>query len=201
MFASKQGPCLRYSIIGTKSETGVLEKMFRSRMPAPEEVFDLLEACYENDEHVEGVFGNVGSCATSKTLFEKSPKVLNKIKIGMENSTVVVAVYAGGMSIFEHVLGQFTDGGKQPLVGFGRAISDTALVATLHDIMVHPKYRDSGVGRQILNHLTRHLDTQLDVIDVGASVTVQAQPFFRRCGFGDDDEGSTLMMLRARSDD
>jgi GNAT superfamily N-acetyltransferase len=202
VFASQQRPCLRYSIIDTKSELGVLRKRFGSGMPAPEQVFDLLEACYENDGHVEGVFGQISSAVTSQTIFEKSPRALNKMKIGMENSAVVVAVYdAEGVSIFENVLGQFADVGKQRLVGFGRAISDTALVATLHDIMVHPRYRNSGVGRRILNHLTRHLDTVLDVIDVGAAVPVQAQPFFCRCGFGDDDEGSTLMMLRSRSNE
>lgn len=39
------------------------------------------------------------------------------------------------------------------LVGFARAIGDTALVATVHDVVVHPELRSLGLGRMLVRRL------------------------------------------------
>lgn len=85
---------------------------------------------------------------------------------------------------------------RNKLIGFGRAVGDGALVATLHDVIVHPQYRNRGIGRKILRALVHELDSKWDVVDVGALVPCHAQEMFRRCNFGPDSEGSTTMILR-----
>ncbi|KAM4093582.1 hypothetical protein ACJW30_06G127300 [Castanea mollissima] len=60
------------------------------------------------------------------------------------------------------------------LVGFGRAVSDFGLTASIYDVMVIPSLRGMGIGRMILKRIVRM--------------------FFKACGFGDDILGSTTMM-------
>lgn len=42
------------------------------------------------------------------------------------------------------------------LVGFGRLISDGKLHAFVTEMIVHPSFRDRGIGRMILRSLLRH---------------------------------------------
>ena len=43
---------------------------------------------------------------------------------------------------------------RRALVGFARAVSDAAFVATVHDVAVMPELQDLGLGRQLLQRLT-----------------------------------------------
>ncbi|XP_012091095.1 uncharacterized protein LOC105649143 isoform X2 [Jatropha curcas] len=60
------------------------------------------------------------------------------------------------------------------LVGFGRAVSDFGLTASIYDVMVIPSLRRMGIGKMIVKRIIRL--------------------FFKACGFGDDILGSTTMM-------
>ena len=43
------------------------------------------------------------------------------------------------------------------LVGYARAVGDDALVATIHDVAVLPELRGRGLGRQLLDRLTKQV--------------------------------------------
>lgn len=83
------------------------------------------------------------------------------------------------------------------LIGFGRAVSDLGLTASIYDIMVHPVFRGRGIGRMIVKRIIRML-TNRDIYDIAALCTDKERPFLRACGFGEDMLGSTTMMY-ARS--
>ena len=124
-------------------------------------------------------------------------QVLGKIDLSMKNSLVVCAAYADDDMVLPRWMRGF-HGGEARLVGFGRAVGDASLVATIADVMVHPSYRRRGIGSKILNIMTSHLDTVWDIIDVGAPVHPEALPFFEsdKAHFGEDDEGSIALQLQ-----
>lgn len=220
---------IRYSIIDTKGDLGVLRQRMGAGMPRAEQVYELSMACFERDGRLDGVFGGVSpSCRNSSNQVEEEvssssrmatdevlntgihhqrgfewtrEQVLGKIELSMRNSLVVCAAYVEDDD--ENALQRWVRGlhGERRLVGFGRAVGDTALVATICDVMVHPSYRRRGIGSRILRNMTRHLDTVWDIIDVGAPVHPEAMPFFEsdKAHFGEDTEGSIALQLRVHA--
>lgn len=85
---------------------------------------------------------------------------------------------------------------RRVLVGFARAVGDATLVATVHDVAVLPELQGLGLGRQLLDRLTRQLD-MLGIIDVGLLAPDSCRGFFSACSFGRDTENSTVMTLSA----
>lgn len=85
------------------------------------------------------------------------------------------------------------------MIGIVRAVGDAALVATLHDVVVHPQFQRMGVGKALLKRVTRELYDR-DIVDVGVIVHGpsgnEVELFFESCGFGDDTEHSVAMVLR-----
>ncbi|KDP21614.1 hypothetical protein JCGZ_03285 [Jatropha curcas] len=79
------------------------------------------------------------------------------------------------------------------LVGFGRAVSDFGLTASIYDVMVIPSLRRMGIGKMIVKRIIRML-TNRDIYDIGALCSANERLFFKACGFGDDILGSTTMM-------
>ncbi|ESR49216.1 glucosamine 6-phosphate N-acetyltransferase [Citrus sinensis] len=79
------------------------------------------------------------------------------------------------------------------LVGFGRAVSDVGLTASIHDIMVIPSLRQMGIGRMIVQRILRML-TSREIYDIAALCSEEERLFFEACGFGNDILGSTTMM-------
>ncbi|PON71112.1 FkbH domain containing protein [Parasponia andersonii] len=79
------------------------------------------------------------------------------------------------------------------LVGFGRAVSDLGLTASIYDVMVAPPLRGMGIGKMIVQRIIRML-TRRDIYDIAALCSENERPFFEACGFGDDILGSTTMM-------
>ncbi|KAJ7959496.1 Acyl-CoA N-acyltransferase protein [Quillaja saponaria] len=79
------------------------------------------------------------------------------------------------------------------LVGFGRAISDYGLTASIYDVMVIPSFRRMGIGQTIVKRIVRML-TSRDIYDIAALCSDNERLFFKACGFGDDILGSTTMM-------
>ncbi|CAB4301559.1 unnamed protein product [Prunus armeniaca] len=84
------------------------------------------------------------------------------------------------------------------LVGFGRAVSDLGLTASIYDVMVLPSLRGMGIGRMIVKRIIRML-TSRDIYDIAALCSENERSFFEVCGFGDDILGSTAMMYTRSS--
>ncbi|CAH8345984.1 unnamed protein product [Eruca vesicaria subsp. sativa] len=94
--------------------------------------------------------------------------------------------------MFQDVLPLSPSSGQ--LVGFGRAYSDYGLTASIHDLMVLPSLQRMGIGKLIVNRITRLL-TSRDIYDIAALCFEHERPFFKACGFADDRMGSTTMMF------
>ncbi|KAL0303993.1 UNVERIFIED_CONTAM: Histone acetyltransferase TAP1 [Sesamum radiatum] len=94
------------------------------------------------------------------------------------------------------------------LIGFGRAVSDLGLTASIYDVMhdiivlqflqVHPALQGRGIGRMIVQRIIRTL-TNRGIYDIAALCTDNQRHFFRACGFGDDMLGSITMMYTRSS--
>ncbi|GLT94589.1 hypothetical protein SLE2022_123210 [Rubroshorea leprosula] len=79
------------------------------------------------------------------------------------------------------------------LVGFGRAVSDFGLTASIYDVMVIPSLQGIGIGRIIVEKIVRIL-TARGIYDIAALCSEKERLFFKACGFGSDILGSTTMM-------
>ncbi|XP_056690380.1 uncharacterized protein [Spinacia oleracea] len=112
-----------------------------------------------------------------------------KLAVAVSHSSVVVSVFAavrdssggfGGVEeerekgLWGRILPAVVTSENGELVGFGRAVSDLGLTASIHDVMVIPSLRRLGIGQMVVQRILRL--------------------FFAACGFGDDLLGSTTMM-------
>ncbi|XWS65646.1 hypothetical protein CRYUN_Cryun05aG0131700 [Craigia yunnanensis] len=79
------------------------------------------------------------------------------------------------------------------LVGFGRAVSDLGLTASIYDVMVIPSLQGMGIGTIIVKRIVRML-TSRDIYDINVLCSRKERFFFKVCGFKDDILGSTTMM-------
>ncbi|XP_072997428.1 GCN5-related N-acetyltransferase 3, chloroplastic [Typha latifolia] len=135
------------------------------------------------------------------------PVDIDKLRVALAHSSVVVSVFckpkfvdrddggevlgSGLEELFERVVSvPETD---HRLVGFGRAVSDGGLTASIHDVAVIPSLQRRGIGRKIVERIIRLL-TSRDIYDISALCTEKERLFFKSCGFGDDYLGSSTMM-------
>lgn len=88
---------------------------------------------------------------------------LEKVKIVLAQSDITVSARVGAT-----------------LAGFGRALTDRILYATIHDLIVHPQYQRKGIGSAILEQLLQELR---GVRKVSLSATAGAQEFYQKYGF------------------
>ncbi|KAG1365604.1 putative acetyltransferase NSI [Cocos nucifera] len=130
-----------------------------------------------------------------------------KLQIALAHSFLVVSVFcrpkylveddkneiwrAGIANFFERALPVPKSDSR--LVGFGRAVSDGGLTASIHDIVVIPSLQRRGIGRKIVQRIIRIL-TSRGIYDISALCTEKERLFFKACGFGEDSLGSTTMM-------
>ncbi|KAI8476332.1 MAG: hypothetical protein J3K34DRAFT_516741 [Monoraphidium minutum] len=82
------------------------------------------------------------------------------------------------------------------LVGFARAAGDYSLVATVHDVAIHPAVQGYGVGARLMKKVVTQV-TAAQVFDVGLVTPNELQPFFTGCSFNLDREESVPMALGA----
>jgi ribosomal protein S18 acetylase RimI-like enzyme len=84
------------------------------------------------------------------------------------------------------------------LVGFARATSDGVFSATIWDVAVSPAWQRSGLGRAMMERLTKEL-----VEDGIATITLYAEPqvvgLYKKLGFVDDPEGIKAMAFQKQS--
>ncbi|KAD2805302.1 hypothetical protein E3N88_38679 [Mikania micrantha] len=152
-------------------------------------------------------------CNTCNHSFHRFPNILpdgrlepvavDKLRIALSHSSVVVSVFAGlestaGGDWYRRMIPVTPVTGQ--LVGFGRAVSDEALTASIYDIMVIPTLQDRGIGRMILQRIIRLL-TNKGIYDIAALCSDQEMNFFKACGFGDDILESTTMMYTRSGND
>ncbi|PKU65155.1 uncharacterized protein LOC110113561 isoform X1 [Dendrobium catenatum] len=84
-------------------------------------------------------------------------------------------------------------GPEHHLIGFGRAVSDIGLTASIHDVVVMPSLQKQGIGRKIVERIIRIL-TNKGIYDISALCSEKERFFFEACGFGKDPLDSTTMM-------
>ncbi|PIA46173.1 hypothetical protein AQUCO_01600440v1 [Aquilegia coerulea] len=123
-----------------------------------------------------------------------------KLRIALSNSSVLVSVFSSSSSSSSFPTFPFplpfsfpVSSSSRQLVGFGRAVSDNGLTASIHDVVVLPSLQGLGIGRRILNRITRVL-TSRGIYDISALCSEKERLFFEACGFGDDVLESTTMI-------
>ncbi|KAL2339507.1 hypothetical protein Fmac_007447 [Flemingia macrophylla] len=126
---------------------------------------------------------------------------IRKLAVALSHSAVVVSVFCNlqhlnavpnhnsSIADFFVPVSPFRD----QLVGFGRAVSDYGLTASIYDVMVIPSLQRMGIGQMIVKKIVRML-TSRDVYDISVLCSENERLFFKACGFGDDILGSTTMM-------
>eukprot|EP00249_Psilotum_nudum_P011973 c23500_g1_i1 orf=87-956(+) len=132
-----------------------------------------------------------------------------KLKLALENSTVVVSMYIrgdipGGDYMDRHVENVAKVAWFNPfllqratkkLVAFGRATSDCSFTASIYDLAVAPSLQRLGLGGQVVQRLIREL-TRRGVSDISVLALPEIRPFFEACGFAPDVLNSTAMIYR-----
>ncbi|XP_010244591.1 PREDICTED: uncharacterized N-acetyltransferase ycf52 isoform X2 [Nelumbo nucifera] len=114
---------------------------------------------------------------------------ISKLRIALSHSSVVVSVFCkpefsygdpptDGSTIrrlgfvfgqlFERATPVTESNGR--LVGFGRAVSDNGLTASIYDVMVVPSLRGLGIGQMIVKKIIRLL-TSRGIYDIAALCT------------------------------
>ena len=73
-----------------------------------------------------------------------------------------------------------TDGEKT--VGMGRAISDGASDAYIQDVVVLPEYQKLGIGKNIINSLTKYC-VEKNIVWIGLIAEPGTLPFYEKLGF------------------
>lgn len=80
---------------------------------------------------------------------------------------------------------------RDALIGFARATSDGIYRATIWDVVVHPDYRSTGLGRQLVQTVLAH--PHLSRVERIYLMTTHQQRFYERIGF--ESSASTTMVL------
>ncbi|RDX65093.1 Serotonin N-acetyltransferase 1, chloroplastic, partial [Mucuna pruriens] len=155
--------------------------------------------------HLRDLFANCNhSTRRFPTRLEPEPVDIHKLRIALSHSAVLVSVFCNlhhenavprrnsSPSLIADFFTQVSPSRDQ-LVGFGRAVSDYGLTASIYDVMVIPSLQRMGIGQMIVKKIVRML-TNRDIYDIAALCSENERLFFKACGFGDDVLGSTTMM-------
>ncbi|MBW4643709.1 MAG: GNAT family N-acetyltransferase [Goleter apudmare HA4340-LM2] len=85
------------------------------------------------------------------------------------------------------------DGEK--LIGFTRATSDCVYRATIWDVVIHPEYRDLGLGSKLVETVLTHPRVRL--VERVYLMTTHQQRFYEKIGF--QPNTTTTMVLHNQS--
>jgi len=80
-------------------------------------------------------------------------------------------------------------------VGFARCTSDGAFNATIWDVVVCPEWQGCGLGRGMIERLTRRL-IQQDIQNVSLYAEPAVVGLYRGCGYEEDPGGTAGMAFR-----
>ncbi|KAI4306987.1 hypothetical protein L6164_030221 [Bauhinia variegata] len=193
-----------------KPATGSLFPVYISTDPQhinPHELRDLYTTCNHSCHRFPNLIDSNG---------QVEPVDLRKLNVALSHSAVLVSVFCkthnivgdgddnltpsinssslsfmGLTDLLQRVTPVTPFNGQ--LVGFGRAISDYGLTASIYDVMVIPSLRRMGIGKMIVKRIVRML-TDRDIYDIAALCSKNERLFFKACGFASDMLGSTTMM-------
>ncbi|KAF2931643.1 GCN5-related N-acetyltransferase 3, chloroplastic isoform X2 [Oryza sativa Japonica Group] len=183
-------------------------------MPPPPPITISMDPAAVDPAHLQALMlACAHSCAIrpSPPSAAEDPVDLRKLRVALAHSFLVVSVFCSARFLDDGDGGVDGDGRRRllglglglgrredrRLVGFGRAVSDVGLTASVHDVVVHPSLQRRGIGRQIVERMTRVLHNR-GIFDISALCTEKERPFFEACGFGDDAMGSTTMMYTGK---
>jgi N-acetylglutamate synthase-like GNAT family acetyltransferase len=102
---------------------------------------------------------------------DRSPEDL---KIAIENSEPVVTVWD-----------------YEQMIGFARATSDGIYRASIWDVVIHPNYQGSGLGRKLVQTVLSH--PKMCRVERIYLMTTHQQKFYERIGF--EYNSTTTMVL------
>ena len=108
------------------------------------------------------------------TAFWAQDRSLEDLSIAIVNSNPVISVWNG-----------------EQLIGFARATSDGIYRATIWDVIIHPEYQGSGLGRKLVETVLSH--PRLSRVERVYLMTTHKQQFYERIGF--ECNPSTTMVL------
>jgi len=80
---------------------------------------------------------------------------------------------------------------NQRLIGFARATSDGIYRATIWDVVIHPDYRNSGLGSNLVETVLSH--PRMRWVERVYLMTTHQQEFYKKIGF--QPNTSTTMVL------
>ncbi|KAH7282475.1 hypothetical protein KP509_35G032000 [Ceratopteris richardii] len=83
-------------------------------------------------------------------------------------------------------LGEDEDFSQPRLVGFGRAVSDGAFIATICDVAVDPAYQRRGIGRTLVKELVKNMKKSDGPTGFAVFPRPKTRLFFWRIGFRSD---------------
>lgn len=81
---------------------------------------------------------------------------------------------------------------KDSLVGLARGISDQVRYAQVLDVLVHPDYRRSGIGTELVNRLVDHPAMSVRSVILG---TPSMREFYESAGFQCVNDRAYFMVL------
>ncbi|TKY73972.1 acetyltransferase NSI [Spatholobus suberectus] len=184
------------------SESSQLEKTKPSRPLFP--IYISTDPRHVDPHRLRDLFADCNH-STHRFPTRPEPVDIRKLRIALSHSAVLVSVFCNPQHVnavphhSSMVTSPITDfftpvsPSRDQLVGFGRAVSDYGLTASIYDVMVIPSLQRMGIGKMIVKKIVRML-TNRDVYDIAALCSENESLFFKACGFGYDILGSTTMM-------
>ncbi|OIP71619.1 MAG: GNAT family N-acetyltransferase [Oscillatoriales cyanobacterium CG2_30_40_61] len=106
--------------------------------------------------------------------FWAKDRSLEDLKIAIENSEPVVTVWD-----------------YEQMIGFARATSDGIYRASIWDVVIHPNYQGSGLGRKLVQTVLSH--PKMCRVERVYLMTTHQQKFYERIGF--EYNSTTTMVL------
>lgn len=83
---------------------------------------------------------------------------------------------------------------QDQVIGMGRIVGDGAIYFYIQDLVVHPDYQKSGIGKEMMNMLTEYLNQNApDKAFVGLFASQGKGPFYEKYDFKDYSPNMTGM--------
>ncbi|KAL3025946.1 hypothetical protein AAZX31_04G205700 [Glycine max] len=187
------------------SKSSQLEKTKKLSSKPPFPIYISTDPRHVDPHRLRDLFADCNH-STHRFPTRPEPVDIRKLRTALSHSAVLVSVFYNP----QHVNAVFHQNSssssiadifmpvspsRDQLVGFGRAVSDYGLTASIYDVMVIPSLQRMGIGQMIVKKIVRML-TNRDIYDIAALCSGNERLFFEACGFGNDILGSTTMMYR-----
>jgi ribosomal protein S18 acetylase RimI-like enzyme len=110
-----------------------------------------------------------------------SRRPLRKVRKALQNSYMVVTMWS-------------VRGATRRMIGFARATSDCSFNATIWDVVVHPEFQGSRMGKAMMIYMIRKIRAQ-DISNITLFADSHVIGFYSKMGFVEDPEGIKGMFL------